>query len=248
MLDELLKELRKPFHPSQITWKPGAVKGERALALAYADLRAYMNRLDEVCGSDWGVTYEPWGENRVICCLTISGVTRSSTGESTNEAERGEIGGTVAEAQSFKRAAAMFGLGRYLYALPSGWADYDPKTKKFTDKAKAKLTSILIQHYRRANEPESENVEIYTAHDTSEETEGAPSTDDEKDAYLAGLLEQFDALGSELYADQWPQVSARNVERISKGGIKAPSNLTPELLEKLINGMMTLKSRRQPSA
>ena len=66
-----------------------------------------MNRLDEVCGSDWSVAYEPWGEDRIICRLTIAGVTRSSTGETTNESERSEIGGTVAEAQAFKRASAM---------------------------------------------------------------------------------------------------------------------------------------------
>ena len=89
-LQQVLDELRKPFHPSQITWKPGAVKGERALALAYADLRAYMNRLDDVCGSDWSVAYEPWGEDRIICRLTILGVTRSSTGETTNESERSD--------------------------------------------------------------------------------------------------------------------------------------------------------------
>ena len=110
-LQQVLDDLRKPFHPSQVTWKPGVVKGERALALAYADLRAYMNRLDEVCGTDWSVAYEPWGEDRIICRLTILGVTRSSTGETTNESERSEIGGTVAEAQAFKRASAMFGLG-----------------------------------------------------------------------------------------------------------------------------------------
>jgi hypothetical protein len=111
-LQKVLDDLRKPFHPSQITWKPGVVKGDRALALAYADLRAYMNRLDEVCGSDWSVAYEPWGEDRLICRLTIMGVTRSSTGETTNESEKNEIGGTVAEAEAFKRASAMFGLGR----------------------------------------------------------------------------------------------------------------------------------------
>lgn len=149
-LEAALAKLRQPFHPSHITWKPGAVKGDRALAMPYADLRVYMNRLDEVCGLNWSVEYEPWGNDRVICRLTIGNVTRSSTGETSKEAERGEIGGTVAEAQSFKRAAAMFGLGRYLYQLPTGWADFDPGTKKFTDKAKVKLTGILMQHYRRS--------------------------------------------------------------------------------------------------
>lgn len=171
-LQRILDELRKPFHPSHVSWKPGAVKGERALALAYADLRAYMNRLDEVCGTDWSVTYDPWGEDRIICRLTIMDLQRSSIGESDKESERSEIGGTVAEAQAFKRAAAMFGLGRYLYNLPTGWADYDPATKKFTDKAKAKLTGILVQHYRRANDGKSELADIVNGNVSDEPAAG----------------------------------------------------------------------------
>ena len=172
-LQQVLDELRKPFDPSHVTWKPGAVKGDRALALAYADLRAYMNRLDEVCGVDWSVAYEPWGDDRIICRLTILGVTRSSTGETTNEAERSEIGGTVAEAQAFKRASAMFGLGRYLYNLPTGWADYDPATKRFTDKARARLTGILVQHYRRATDVKSEMADLFSLEASQDEAEPA---------------------------------------------------------------------------
>ena len=71
----------------------------------------YQNRLDEVCGLAWSVTYTPWGE-RVICHLTINGITRSSTGEADSNAEKSEIAGTAAEAQAFKRACSMFGLGR----------------------------------------------------------------------------------------------------------------------------------------
>lgn len=182
-LNRILDELRKPFHPSQITFKPGAVKGDRALALAYADLRVYMNRLDEVCGSDWSVAYEPWGEDRIICRLTILGITRSSTGETTNESEKGEIGGTVAEAQAFKRAATMFGLGRYIYQLPSGWVDYDPASKKFTEGAKAKLNGILMQHYRKATEgkpqhgpqPTQTHAETTPAQNVDGDTTDAPT-------------------------------------------------------------------------
>lgn len=224
--DDLLTKLRLPFHPSQVIWKPGAVKGDRALALAYADVRAYMNRLDEVCGSEWSVAYEPWGNDRLICRLTIGGITRSSTGETTNESERSEIGGTVAEAQAFKRACAMFGLGRYLYNLPTGWADYDPAGKRFTDKAKANLTAILVQQYRRATEAKVEMAEIFATEVT--------------------LLDQFDALGQELYGDQWKQVCRRNVKRISGGSTELCEELNAEQLQKLIAGMAKLKSSRVP--
>lgn len=149
-MDQILDELSKPFHPSRITWRPGALTGKRdkALALAYADLRAYQNRLDEVCGMDWSVSYTPWGD-RIICHLTINGITRSSTGEADSDSERSEIAGTSAEAQAFKRACAMFGLGRYLYSLPSLWVEYDAPNQRFPEKTKARLHSIIAQHYQR---------------------------------------------------------------------------------------------------
>jgi hypothetical protein len=261
-LQQVLDDLRKPFHPSQVTWKPGAVKGDRALALAYADLRAYMNRLDEVCGSEWSVAYEPWGEDRIICRLTILGVTRSSTGETTNESERSEIGGTVAEAQAFKRASAMFGLGRYLYNLPTGWADYDPAKKQFTDKAKARLTGILMQHYRRATDTKSEMADLFAA-ETEQSGNGQMESDQaevepvkksrkrnaaESNPEVTALFEEFNALGQELYGDQWEQVCRRNVNRISGGKTKESEELTPEQIQQLITGMMKVKSKREPVA
>jgi len=149
-MSHILEELSKPFHPSRITWRPGALTGkkDKAMALAYADLRAYQNRLDEVCGMDWSVSYTPWSD-RIICHLTVNGVTRSSTGEPDSDSERSEIAGTAAEAQAFKRACAMFGLGRYLYNLPSIWVEYDAENRRFQEKAKARLHGVIAQHYQR---------------------------------------------------------------------------------------------------
>lgn len=240
-MQRILDELRRPFHPSQITWKPGVVKGERALALAYADLRAYMNRLDEVCGVDWMVAYEPWGEDRIICRLTIMGVTRSSTGETNNESEKSEIGGTVAEAQAFKRASAMFGLGRYLYNLPTGWADFDPATKRFTDKAKAKLTGILVQQYRRATDGKGDMAEMFERKDGTDDEDGTSGGVEKVVPDRAKVIEQFDALGAEIYGKHWANVRERNVLRISKGKTKVSADLTVEQLQQLTKGMQTLR-------
>ena len=140
--EELLKKLREPLHPSHITWKPQSVTKDqtKAMACAHGDLRAYQNRLDEVCGMDWSVTYTPWGE-RVVCHLTINGVTRSASGTTTSHEN--------ADNAAFKTACAMFGLGRYLCNLPNVYVEYDPNTKRFTDRALAKLEGIIVQHYRR---------------------------------------------------------------------------------------------------
>jgi hypothetical protein len=159
MMSELLSRLAEPFEPKDVTWKLGAVKGDRVLAMPYADLRAYMNRLDEACGTDWSVIYEPWGDDRIICRLTIAGITRSSTGETTNESERSEIGGTVAEAQAFKRACAMFGLGRYLYELPTIWVEYDVQRKRISETGQKELDSRYATWYakKRASAQQASN-------------------------------------------------------------------------------------------
>jgi hypothetical protein len=117
-----------PFPPEVVELKPGAVSEEkkRALALAYVDARYYQSRLDSVVGpSNWQVAYRPWGERGVICSLTVFGVTREDVGE----AETGDPNqATSAAMQSFKRACAAFGLGRYLYTdLPQMWVDAEQR-------------------------------------------------------------------------------------------------------------------------
>lgn len=146
-MDHVLQQLSKPFPAAHISWLPGAIMKDKAkcLAMAYADLRAYQNRLDEICGLQWAVTYTPWND-RVICHITVSGVTRSSTGE----AEGGGNAGTSAEAQAFKRACAMFGLGRYLYDLPSVWVEYDDSRRAITDTALATLNERYARWYAKA--------------------------------------------------------------------------------------------------
>lgn len=146
---DIIKQLTRPFDPVAITWKPGATKDNRCLALAYGDLRAYQDRLDEVCGLDWSCKYVPWGDGRIICELTIGSVTRCSTGEMDNQDEKNGMGGTVAEAQAFKRAAAMFGLGRYLYDLPSVWVDFDAQRKRITEAGQKELDARYIAWYTK---------------------------------------------------------------------------------------------------
>jgi hypothetical protein len=84
-----------------------------------------------------------------MCELTIGGVTRSSTGEMEPQDEKNGMGGTVAEAQAFKRAAAMFGLGRFLYELPSPWVEFDPQRKRITDGGQKELDGRYANWYNK---------------------------------------------------------------------------------------------------
>lgn len=150
----LVEKLRAPFKPEDISWKPQTMdyKNKTALAVAYADPRAYADRLNEVFGvGGWVDTYsfiatpfnklikgkKAWGDapatedkqipgNKVLCVATVKvpefEVEISSTGDSDAADENAA---TSAEAQAFKRAVMKMGLGRYLYELPKVTARYD---------------------------------------------------------------------------------------------------------------------------
>lgn len=239
-LNSILAELRKPFHPSDIFWKPGSVNsdGTKALALAYATLRTYQNRLDEVCGQGWSVTYTPW-DDKIICHLTIHGITRSGIGEPDSREKRSEIAGTAAEAQAFKRACSAFGLGRYLYHLPTVWLAYDAGAKQFTAQAKSKLEGIVVQHYQRMSHPQADEDESPHA---SQDNEGEAAADEE---LHTSLRQQFTQLGTELYGDSWAEVCRHNIERISQSQASDPDELTAEHLQQLIAGLQQLKRKRR---
>lgn len=171
-LNEILQQLRQPFRPEDISWLPGTTKGDKCMAMAYADLRAYMDALDSVCGADWQAVYTPWGE-RLICNLTICGVTRSSTGEMDAANIKSGIGGTVAEAQAFKRACAMFGLGRYLYDLPAAWVAFDAQSKRISKAGQDELDSRYRKWYaKEVAQPTPRKVDTSTGEIHPEEDFG----------------------------------------------------------------------------
>lgn len=231
MSSAILQQLSRPFHPTHVSWKPGAVakSGNKAMALAYGDLRAYMNRLDEVCGLNWAVTYSPWGD-KIICHLTIDGVTRSSTGEPDKQSERSEIDGTAAEAQAFKRACAMFGLGRYLYSLPNIWAEFDPERKQFTDGAKAKLVGMLHTHYKRWEQDRQPDIttEDAAAINGSVSGDGKGPTLD---------LTAFQDAAKELYGDKYAGEMERLAGHITKGQTNDVTRLTQAQADLLAGGL-----------
>ena len=249
MNQELLEQLRQPFPPSAISWLPGSTTkdGAKCMAMAYADLRVYMERLDDVMGLDWSVRYTFWGDKRIACELTLyvgdalgrrEGITRSSIGEFDATDEKSNIAGTVAEAQAFKRAAAMFGLGRYLYELPAAWVAFDAAGKKISKEGQTELDNRYKAWYTKKM---AATVKRSVDSDTGEISEGdVLFTKDDR----ASVYNEFAALGHELYGDQWQTVSKRNAKRISGGKTDESVELTSEQLQRLIVGMLALKDRR----
>lgn len=156
-LAELMDELAEPFDAERIAWKPQAVSGSRALAIAYADARTYQDRLNEAVRAEWSDDYEVLDDGAVVLCrLTIYGVTRSDIGEAPKNDQNTA---TSALVQAFKRASVKFGVGRYLYDLPKKWVDYDPQGKCFTRKARRELRDSLVVLSRAGSEAPSERGE-----------------------------------------------------------------------------------------
>jgi hypothetical protein len=141
----LVSALEVPFDPSQIEWRVmNTTKGQplRGQVVPYADQRAYTDRLNALfTPAGWtrkyvihtSANFERSADQKiaakvlVTCELTIFGLgSHSATGEEWADDQNA---GTSAEAQSFKRAASCFGLGRYLYYFTGTWVDLDERKR-----------------------------------------------------------------------------------------------------------------------
>jgi hypothetical protein len=129
------EQLRDPFPLDALGWKPQAVKGNRALAVAYIDARDVMQRLDDAVGvENWQDEYFPLDGGQVMCKLSVcfdgKWVTKCDVGGESEQPDKGDRE-KAAFSDALKRAAVKFGIGRYLYSMPSQWCDYDPLKKQF---------------------------------------------------------------------------------------------------------------------
>lgn len=125
-MSDLIDRLSAEFPREAVSWRAQSMAkdGDKALALCYIDARDVMDRLDEVVGAEnWSDSYDVH-PNVTICTIAIkteSGwVSKSDgAGDTDVEAEKGRI------SDALKRAAVHWGVGRYLYAIPSPWVPCD---------------------------------------------------------------------------------------------------------------------------
>lgn len=119
----MLDALKNPFDPRFVKYRVGATSKDKkkGIALFYIDSREVQKRLDDVCGMDGWQNKETPFEQGVICELSI----RVPSGEWITKTDGGEytkvspIKGGCSDA--LKRAAVLFGIGRYLYYIPNQW-------------------------------------------------------------------------------------------------------------------------------
>lgn len=111
---EAARLLRRPFTRHAVKFKVQAAwpKGTptSALVVGYIDARLAVERLNAVCPHLWFDEYQPVDGGRLLCRLTVDGITRHDIGEGYQ--------GKGLYSDALKRAAVKFGVGVSLYAIP----------------------------------------------------------------------------------------------------------------------------------
>jgi hypothetical protein len=109
--------LRRPFTADAAQFKVQATfpKGDpqKAMVVAYIDARLVVERLNMICPHLWHDAYTPLDGGRLLCSLTIDGITRHDVGA--------DYVGKGLYSDALKRAGVKFGVGVSLYAVPRMW-------------------------------------------------------------------------------------------------------------------------------
>jgi hypothetical protein len=118
---EVERRLAEPFGSLDVQWTVGAHLGSKAALRPTVSASVVADRLDEVLGvAGWQDRYEVVGSG-VLCYI------KAKVGKAAVEKSDGVMGllGIDVLSESFKRAAAKFGVGRYLAAVPAQWVEWD---------------------------------------------------------------------------------------------------------------------------
>jgi hypothetical protein len=130
---ELFIKLKQPFPSQDLEWRVGSSNKDktRGKALPYLKFKAVADRLDEVFGEpEWKAVFVAGPAGGVVCQLSlrIAGEWICKENGAGNTDLEGVKGGLT---DAFKRAATMWGVGRYLHAYDALWVDVD-QYGKFT--------------------------------------------------------------------------------------------------------------------
>jgi hypothetical protein len=216
---EVAQALAAPFNPGEVKFKPQAVSGNRALAVAFVDARVIQDRLDEVLGvMGWQDSYECLPDGAVVCRLRIrlgaEWITKMDVGGQSEQPDEGDRR-KAAFSDALKRAAVKFGIGRYLYRLPAQWCDYDPQKRQFL-RTPALPPSALPQPSARGAEKGPTNGAPAVAERPAAEGERAERKEP------AGKRAAKSAQPAQPAADAQPAQSAETAD--ARGGRGIPAN------------------------
>ena len=141
--------LAAQFPAEAISWRVGSTNRDKTsgLALAYLDARDVMQRFDDVCGpSNWQCRYTH-ADIKTVCEIGVKidgeWVWKSNgAGDTDVEGQKGAL------SDAFKRAAVLWGVGRYLYDLDSPWVKLQAagRSYKIDESERGKLRAVLERH------------------------------------------------------------------------------------------------------
>jgi hypothetical protein len=157
MTNEQHERLEKPFKSNEVKWRITATferdGGLQGVAAPYLDSRAIQKRLDNVIGhGNWqnAFTAQALGkDNAFICTISIYNAERREWISKSNGAGNSNIepikGGL---SDALKRAASMWGIGRYLYDFGITYVKVDQRKAIVRDEYK-RLDKIYDDTVRR---------------------------------------------------------------------------------------------------
>jgi hypothetical protein len=150
--EKIQLELQKEFPAEDIEWRVGPVneKEMQGIALAYVTNRAIQSRLDNVFGTfGWKNVYKSWHDDSQLCGLSVKVIGHDGKSEWVTKWDGAEntkyesVKGGLSD--SMKRTAVQFGIGRYLYKMPTIWVNVKKRGKNYyiTDEDLNRLNNML---------------------------------------------------------------------------------------------------------
>ncbi len=207
--EAIAQKLRAPFNPQDVNWRPqGNPKAsERCQVVCYVDARAVMDRLDEVVGAgNWAFAYEPLvianGQVQIAKGrLTLHGVSKEDVGEASSfDPSKGCV------SDALKRCAVLWGIGRYLYDVPSTWVTMDAQ-KRIPDAVLANLRAQLPGGSGRVTDVPVESTRVVQQHRAPTPIRTAPA---------AKLTGPFNALADNAFRSRCNVVGYKMVPQVER--------------------------------
>lgn len=158
----LKDQLEKPFLDDELEFRVGATNSDKTkgLALAYIQARAIQNRLDEVVGiENWRVSYKEINGGFLAKLKLKINNEWIAKEDGANVTDYEAIKGGISSA--FKRAASVWGIGRYLYEIESQWLPIEQKGKAYIFKETPKLNNKDQENNNNTSKEErAKNIEL----------------------------------------------------------------------------------------
>jgi len=157
-------QLTDPFSAHELEYRVGGTTSDksRGVVLAYVTTSAVQDRLDTAAA---GWTFEcsvRRPENTpaavVTGTLTIGDRSMMNVGE---ESLTDSNAHTSAYAQAFKRCAASYGVGRYLYYMPAFWWPLDGKRFVFADELHEVMHALTLEVHGSGGDMSQIPMDVY---------------------------------------------------------------------------------------